>query len=144
MKSRRIFTARGLRRRGFTMIEVLATVLLIAIVMPAIMDGVTYATAAGAATSKRSQAAALAEEKLNEILAGQLWESGSLSGNFAPDQPDMQWHVTLQNWQYDTTDAGLQELDLTVNWPWRNQQQSLQLSTIVYVRDQANGSTSSQ
>jgi prepilin-type N-terminal cleavage/methylation domain-containing protein len=127
-------------RSGFTLIEVLATVRLMAIALPAIMNGITLATGAGAAADKRAQGAGLAEEKLNEVLAGQLWESGQLAGDF-PDAPGFQWQGTLQNWSYDTTDVGLQELDLRVTWDWRNRQESVQLSTLVYVRNQQSSTS---
>jgi general secretion pathway protein I len=131
------------RSGGFTLIEVLATVLLIAIALPAIMNGVTLATGAGANANKRAQAAGLAERKLNELVAGQLWEGGQMAGDFNPDAPGYQWQASVQNWQYDTTDAGLQELDLKVTWQWRNREESIQLSTLVYVRNQQS-STSTQ
>src|SRR5258708_32822878 len=55
------------KRSGFTLIEVLAAMLLIAIVLPAAMKGVANVAGTANNTRHRSEAAGLAEAKLNEL-----------------------------------------------------------------------------
>lgn len=93
------------RKGGFTLVEVLAALLLVAIVLPVTMRGVTYATNAATAARRRNEASGLAQSKLDELLATQDWTSGSLSGDFVADGwPDYSWSAELAQW----TPNGLQ------------------------------------
>lgn len=124
------------RRRGFTLIEVLATLMLMAIVLPAIMQGISIASGTASAARRRNEAAGLAESKLNEIIASQQWQGGQMSGDFGADWPDYHWQASVGNWAQDNTGAGLQQLDVEVTWTSRNRPESLTLSTLTYVRAQ--------
>ena len=131
-------------RRGFTLIEVLATLMLLAIVMPAIQQGISIASGTASSARRRTEAAGLAESKLNELLATGQWQDGQVSGDFSPDWPDYRWQATVSGWQSDTTSAGLQQLDVTVSWTARNRPDSVTLSTLTYVRvDGGSSSTGS-
>jgi len=129
------------RRGGFTLVEVLAATLLIAIVLPSVMEGVSVATRAATSARYRNEATSLAQGKLAELLATNAWQSGNLSGDFSPDWPRYQWSATEQAWAGDLTGAGLQEIDLRVTWFDRNRQDSITLSTITYP-NQTQSSTS--
>ena len=53
---------------GFTLVEVLATLVLMGIVIPVAMHGVSIAMSAASNARKTAEAATLAETKLNELL----------------------------------------------------------------------------
>ena len=55
--------------RGFSLIEVLAALMLVAIVLPVAMRGLSMASRQASVAARRSQATMLAERQLNEILA---------------------------------------------------------------------------
>jgi prepilin-type N-terminal cleavage/methylation domain-containing protein len=134
---RRLFAARPSRKRpGFTLIEVLATLMLMAIVLPAIMQGISIASGTASAARCRNEAAGLAESKLNEVVATQQWQGGQMSGDFAPDFPQYHWQATVGDWQSDNSNVGLQQLDLKVIWTYRNREDSVTVSTLTYVRAQ--------
>jgi general secretion pathway protein I len=122
---------------GFTLVEVLAAMLLIAIVLPAVMQGITLATKAGSTARARTEAAGLGQSKLAELVATGQWQDGSLAGDFSPDWPAYRWEATTQAWSQDTAGAGLQEIDLRVIWMARGQEESVTLSTLVYARSQS-------
>lgn len=128
--------ARRGRRHGFTLVEVLATLMLIAIVLPAVMRGIALATAAGSTARRRTEASSLAEAKMNEIIATQQWEGGTLAGDFAPDWPDYHWQATVQPWPQDNTGLSMQQLDMRVTWGTPDHPGSVTLSTLVYDRTQ--------
>jgi general secretion pathway protein I len=130
-------------RSGFTLIEVLAAVMLIAIVLPAIMEGISLATTAASTARRRTDAAALAQSQLNTLLSSQQWQSGQMAGTFAPDWPDYQWQATVVNWPGDTTGLGIQEIDMEVFWTARSQRQSVIVSTLTYSRTSSSSSSSS-
>jgi len=133
----------GGRRRGFTLIEVLAAMLLIVLVLPVVMKGMSMATSAAARAKHRTEAIGLAQSKMHELLGTGDWQSGSFSGDFSPDWPQYQWSVQLQNWQppSGTMTNDLQELDVTVTWNGTGGQPGVSLSTLVYAN--ANPNTAS-
>lgn len=127
------------RRRGFTLIEVLATVMLLAIIVPAINKGISVATGMASSARMRTEATGLAESKLNELLATGDWQNGQSAGDFSPDWPMYHWQSTVSAWQYDTTSVGLQEIDVVVTYTYRNTEQSIRVSSLTYVRADNTG-----
>lgn len=116
------------QRPGFTLIEVLATLLLLAIVLPVIMNAISLATSAGSVAKQRSDAYTLCESKLDELVATGQWQYGNLGGDFSPDFPRYRWTASMADW----TDPTVQELDVHVLWTMRGREQDLMLSTLVY------------
>ncbi len=126
-----------MKRRAFTLIEVLATMLLMAIVLPAAMEGISLATRAADDAHRRTEAAGLAQEKLADLIAEGTWQGGILSGDFsALGWPQYTWQAAVNPWSLDPTDVGLQEIDLTVSWTARGRTQTITLSTLTYLRGQ--------
>ena len=123
-------------RQGFTLVEVLATLLLLAITLPAVMNGISLATRTAGQAERRTEAAGLGRAQLNQIVASGTWQSGNTTGNFGTDWPGYSWELTVAAWPQDTTNAGLQELDLKVLWKEHNRDASVTLSTLAYVRGQ--------
>ena len=126
--------ARTARRRGLTLVEVLATIVLVAIVLPASMQGISMCLSASRDARQRSEASALAEAKLNEILATGDWQFGALSGDFGEAWPEYHWGGGAASWSSDSTMA---EVYVRVTWTARQQEREVVLSTLVY-----QGSTS--
>lgn len=127
--------------RAFTLIEVLATVLLLAIVLPVVMHGISLATSAASTSKHRGDAYGLCESKLNELLATGQWQYGNLSGDFSPDAPNYRWSAEVSDW----TEPNVEQLDVHVKWNARNAEQVVTLSTLIYPNANPNtmGSTTS-
>jgi prepilin-type N-terminal cleavage/methylation domain-containing protein len=122
------------RTSGFTLIEVLATLMLLAIVMPAIMEGITLSTQAADSSRGRTEAAGIAQAQMGSLIATGQWQSGVLAGDITTDLTTYHWQAATAQWPQDTTTVGMQQLVLTVTWKTRNQTQSMQLATLVYNR----------
>jgi prepilin-type N-terminal cleavage/methylation domain-containing protein len=119
------------RRRhtaGFTLVEVLVTMVMMAIVLPVVMRGISGATNAASFAKHSSEAAMLGEQLLNEmtiVLAnGETFTYGT-SGDFG----DGIYRWTLQN--ADDTETGITTLVLAVTWNERGKDRVIYLSTMV-------------
>jgi prepilin-type N-terminal cleavage/methylation domain-containing protein len=132
----RIRRARTRRpRRAFTLIEVLATLLLMGIVIPVAFRGVNVALAAASSARHQAEAATLAETKLNESVSQGDFNTGG-QGDFGTDFPLYRW--TLQTTQHD---LDVTEVMVTVNWSERGDNRALNLSTFVFTGSASSTTT---
>lgn len=120
---------RAARRRGLTLVEVLATIVMVAIVLPAAMQGISTCATASNLARQRSEAAALAEAKLGELLATGEWQYGGLSGEFGEAWPEYRWEGSASSWSADPT---MVELAVRVTWVNRLQDRQVVLTTLTY------------
>ncbi len=111
------------------------TLLLIAIVLPAIMQGISLATTTASLARRRTEAAGLAQSKISELLATSQWQNGAAGGDFGTDWPDYRWDETVAPWQGDTTGAGIQQIDVKVTWTASGRDDSLTVSSLAYPRN---------
>jgi hypothetical protein len=112
-----------------TLVEVLATIVMMGIVLPAAMEGVSVAMQAADTARQRSEASALAEAKLGELVATGDWQFGALSGEFGEAWPEYRWGAMAQDW---ATDSTLKEISVSVRWTRRGQERQVVLTTLVY------------
>jgi general secretion pathway protein I len=121
----------GIRRRGFTLIEVLATVAFIAIVLPVAMQGISLSVRTAGNARKQAEAAILAQSKLDETLAA-LAVDATTTGTV---EEDGIYHVqTTVTPGVDPANLGLtlDELTVMVSWPDRDTERQVRLSTWNY------------
>ncbi len=97
--------ARTTARRGFTLVEVLAALLLIGIVLPAIMEGISVSQRTAYTARTSLEAAALAEAKLDEIVASGQWSSSASSGDFGEDHPGYRWEMQVADRDYNVSEV---------------------------------------
>jgi general secretion pathway protein I len=124
---RRASPRRASPRRGFTLIEVLATLMLLGIVLPVAMRGVSLSLAAASRARHLAEASSLADTKLNELVATQAWTTGGVSGDFGEQHPGYTWTC-----QAASRDYGLTEVAVRVSWVERGQPAFLDVSTLAY------------
>lgn len=122
--------------RGFTLVEVLATLVFIGIVLPVAMRGITVTLQATANARHKVEAAQLAEGKLNELLVIRDPASFNASGDFGIDWPEYRWDSRGQ-----LTEMSVYEVTVNVYWTEQNQERSLPLTTFIYPEQTATQST---
>lgn len=98
-------------RGGFTLVEILATMALMSIVLPPVMEGIRMSTEAEGWARRRTQAAELARDKAEELVATRQLQQAILSGDFGADWPEFTWSAAVTDW--DTT---LKQVAVTVTW----------------------------
>ena len=116
-------------QRAFTLPEVLATIVLVGLVLPAVMKGVSLALAASDDARRRVEAAGLAENKLAELAAYAASNQGAAggSGDFGEEAPGYRWEATTSS-----VDTSLTELNVRVTWTARGAERGVTLSTYAY------------
>ena len=120
--------------RGFTLVEILATLLLLGIVMPVAMRGMSIALASADSARHTAEASTLAETKLNDLLTQGVSSASGLTGDFSPDHPEYQW-----SYQSAPRDYGITEVQLRVMWVERGRPRTFALSTLTYLADATTG-----
>ncbi|MCK5565363.1 MAG: type II secretion system protein GspI [Planctomycetes bacterium] len=118
--------------KGFTLIEILAALLLIGLVLPAVMKGISIVSILASDSEHRYEAVDLAENKLAEVLLEGSWQdNSSQSDQFENEYEDYQWVLDVSDW----TGASVKQVDIFVYWQQRNRQREIRLSTLVYNAD---------
>ena len=115
------------RFSGFTFIELLATVVLIAIIMPVAMRCIGLCTRLGGNARRQIEAASLASTKLTDLTTSGDWATGEKRGNFGTDWPGYEWTADVTSW----TESTVRQLDLTVSWQSQGRQRTMTLTTLV-------------
>lgn len=127
--------------RAFTLPEVLATLVLVGVILPAVMKGISLSMAVSDDAKKKIQATALAENKLAELSADAMsgvTQMGGATGDFGPDLPGFRWEASTT-----TIDVDLTEVSVRVAWSSRGSERQVDLSTCIYTGSsaQASGTT---
>jgi prepilin-type N-terminal cleavage/methylation domain-containing protein len=114
-------------RRGFTLVEVLATLVLLGIVLPPIMRCTSIALSAASSARHTTEAAALAQTQLQQVIALNQW-SQSMQGDFSQQgHPEYQWTIQSQ-----PRDYGVSDVMITVSWKEAGADRQLRLTTLAY------------
>ncbi|MFA9476732.1 prepilin-type N-terminal cleavage/methylation domain-containing protein [Phycisphaerales bacterium AB-hyl4] len=112
--------------RGFTLVEVLAGLVLVAIVLPVAVRALQVGMGAGDMARQRLEAVSLAQSKVDEIVALRDWDRGEVSGAF--DEPFERYAYAVELADFDDE---VRTLTVVVTWERRGQAQALRLATLV-------------
>lgn len=123
-------TAAKRRRSGFTLAEVLAALLLMAIVVPVALQGLHIASMAGEVGQRKMIAARIGNKVLNELkVTGQLQNTGQ-TGVVQDHGINYRWTVKNQGWTEDAASQMIQAT-LTVSFTAQGKKFDVNLGTLV-------------
>jgi prepilin-type N-terminal cleavage/methylation domain-containing protein len=114
------------KRRGFTLVEVLAALLFMAIIIPVAMHGMSVASRAGILGQRKVAAMRVAERVLDEMLVTGQINSGSSTGTTAEGDTSYPWTLSSQTWSEDS----LTELTVTVSFELQGNTYDVSVSTL--------------
>jgi hypothetical protein len=123
-------TAKARATAGFTLAEVLAALLFLALVIPAAVEVLHVASLAGEVSVRKSAAARVADRILNESLVLTNWSSGTQSGSITEGAQEFRWTLSSQNWPQDA----MQMLTAEVKFSAQNHDYSVKMSTLANVQ----------
>lgn len=115
-------------RRGFTLVEVLVSLALVGVILPAVMAGVSLAMTLGDSGRRQGEAASLAAGELAEMVVTGDWQSASTEGDFGDERPGYSWELDVTDWD----EPGVSRLDLTVRWTARGRDREVTMTTLAY------------
>jgi len=116
-------------RSAFTLIEVLATLTLAGIILPAVVRGIHLSLEVAGDARDRTEAVALARDLMAELIAAGDTQDGESSGDFGEAHPRFRWEARWDEWAEDNR---LAQLEVTVTWTRHAQQRSVSLTTLAY------------
>ena len=103
---------------GFTLLEVMIAVALIAIALTALLGSQAQSVSFANSAKFETMAALLAQSKMSEIVM-EADAFSSDSGNFGEDYPGYAWEATVSDISMEGIDDisdYLKQIDLTVSW----------------------------
>ena len=113
---------------GFTLLEILATFVLIVIIIPVAMKGLGMIMRLTDQSVQKVEACSLAETKLTELVVTQDYLNGSMNGDFGEDWPKYRWEAQVKDW----SGVSVKEITVLVYWQEKLFEQGVALSTLVY------------
>ena len=125
--NRRPFAKRS-GQGGFTLVEVLAALLFMAIVIPAAVQGLRVASLAGQLGQRKAVAARIGERVLNEIVVTRQWRNAVQSGVVQEGPIEFQWRTRTEPWLQQNV---LRLLTVEVSFPIQGKDYEVRLSTLV-------------
>jgi Tfp pilus assembly protein PilV len=126
-------TGRAGRRldAGFTLAEVLAALLFMAIVIPAAIEALRIASLAGTVAERKGEAARVAQRLLAENLVTTNWNQSAQSGTLTEGRRQFRWTMRTDPWNQDRNQNVILQLSVEVKYAAQNRDYSVRMSTLV-------------
>ena len=112
---------------AFTLAEVLAALVFMAIVIPVAVQGLQIASRAGAVAERKREAARVAERILNESIVTTNYFQAVSSGTLLEAEREYRWTLRTEPW----TESAMQLLSVEVTFPVQGQDYTVPMSTLV-------------
>src|SRR5262245_28763225 len=123
-----ITTFAGNRRRaGFTLAEVLAAMVFMAIVIPVAVQGLRVANLSGQVAERKGVAARVAERVLNELIVTGDWKQSAQTGTVHEENNDYRWQLRNEAWPKDN----MRLLSIQVTYTAQGQDYDVRLATLL-------------
>ena len=114
-------------RAGFTLAEVLAALVFMAIVIPAAVQGLQIASLAGQVAQRKSAAVRVADRLLNETILTSQAKVANQSGSIQEGPYLYRWRTRNEPWQLDA----IHLITMQVNFEVQGKDYDVRLSTLI-------------
>jgi Tfp pilus assembly protein PilV len=134
----------GRAESGFTLAEVLAALLFLAIVIPAAVEALHVASLAGEVAARKSEAARVADRVLSESIVTTNWMSRQ-SGTISEGVLDFRWIVSSRSWtqlSLGQSSTPMQLVTAQVTYSAQGKDYSVSMSTLASPVTSAGGMVS--
>jgi prepilin-type N-terminal cleavage/methylation domain-containing protein len=120
------FAGRKTARRGFTLVEVLAALVFMAILIPVTVQAVRVASQAGQVGERKAVAARIAERVMNELLVTDSLRQTTASGRIEERHRVYDWTMRSEPWAEDTMSV----VTVRVTYEVQGREYDVSLSTL--------------
>jgi type II secretory pathway pseudopilin PulG len=114
-------------KRAFTLAEVLAALVFMAIVIPVAVEGLRVASRAGQFGQRKATATRIAEKVINELLVSGQLQSGGQTGTSQEGGTQYRWSVRSQSWPEDV----MSQVTVLVTFPMQGTDYEVRLTTLI-------------
>jgi len=108
-------------------VEVLASLLLMAIVIPVTMEGLSVASRVGILGQRKAAAMRVGERVLNELMIEQLTDQNSSSGTAYDREIAYPWTMQVENWPEDA----MQQMTVSVSFTVQGNTYEIAVTTLL-------------
>ncbi len=115
------------RQSGFTLLELMVALVILALGIVGLMRAVSQGMAATAQIRDVTAATTLAQMKMEELASNVMDLPAESNGDFGDEAPEFSWRAVAE----ETDIEGLKKITVTVLWQRGNRQQSVTLETCV-------------
>ena len=119
------------RENAFTLAEVLAALVFMAVVIPIALEGISIAGRAGEVAARKSEAAWVAERLLYQNIVTTNWNNSAQNGTVRQGTRDFRWTLRNETWDADPGDTEMRLLSIEVAYQAQGRDYSVRLSTLV-------------
>jgi type II secretory pathway pseudopilin PulG len=116
---------------GFTLAEVMAAMVFMAILIPVALEGLSIASRAGEVAVRKSEAALVAERLLNENVVTTNWNRSSQNGTLRQGMRDFRWSLRNDPWNQDVNVNTIRLLSVEVKFDVQGRDYTVRMSTLV-------------
>jgi type II secretory pathway pseudopilin PulG len=116
---------------AFTLAEVLAALVFMAILIPVALEGLSIASRSGEVAARKSEAALVAESILNENIVTTNWNTSLQNGTVRQGVHDFQWTMRNNQWDQDPNATTMRQLSVEVKYTAQGHEYSVRLATLV-------------
>ncbi len=116
---------------AFTLAEVLAALLFMAIVIPAAVEGLHIASLAGTVAERKGEAARVARRLLSETVVTTNWNQSVQRGTLVEGERQFRWTMHNDPWNQDPNQNVIRLLSVEVVFTAQNRDYSVRMSTLV-------------
>ena len=123
------------RAAAFTLAEVLAALMFLAIVIPVAVEALHTSSLAGEVAARKGVAVRVADRILNESIVTTNWNHGTQNGTVTEGALEFRWTLTSENWPQ----AAMQLVAAEVKFSAKGRDYSVKLSTLASSQTRSSG-----
>ncbi|MHC4606102.1 MAG: prepilin-type N-terminal cleavage/methylation domain-containing protein [Planctomycetota bacterium] len=116
------------RQCGFTLVEVLLSLVVTVVAVVMIAQGFTLGGSASVSSQKLTRAVWLAQMKMVELETGETAVNMGDEGDFSPDHPEFKYSIESDF----SEEISMYEVRITVSWEERSEEQTFTLTRLLY------------
>ncbi len=124
-------------RAAFTLAEVMAALVFMAIVIPVVIGVLHISGLAGEVAARKGEAARIADRILSEDLVTTNWNGGVQNGNISEGSDSFTWALNTQTWPQDQMEL----LTIQVTFLAQGHNYTVKMSTLANLQNQTTPQT---